>query len=88
VKFFPAEASGGLEYLKAIAAPFAGVEFIPTGGISAGNLGSYLAHQQVVACGGSWLAPQAWIAAGEFDRIRAEVAKAVALAGTGAGKAA
>ena len=87
VKFFPAEPLGGIEYLKAIAAPFTGAQFIPTGGITAANLGSYLALKQVVACGGSWMAPQAMIAAGEFDKIKAEVAKAVALA-SGAGKAA
>lgn len=81
VKFFPAEPLGGIEYLKAIAAPFTSAQFIPTGGITAANLGSYLAMKQVVACGGSWMAPQAMIAAGEFDKITAEVAKAVALAG-------
>jgi 2-dehydro-3-deoxyphosphogluconate aldolase/(4S)-4-hydroxy-2-oxoglutarate aldolase len=80
LKFFPAEQIGGLPYLQAIAAPFPDVEFIPTGGIHAGNLASYLRFRQVVACGGSWMAPQAWIAAGGFDRIRAEVATAVQLA--------
>jgi 2-dehydro-3-deoxyphosphogluconate aldolase / (4S)-4-hydroxy-2-oxoglutarate aldolase len=70
LKFFPAEAIGGLKYLKAIAAPYVGVSFIPTGGITAGNLASYLAFDRVVACGGSWLAPPERIAAGAFDWIR------------------
>lgn len=80
LKFFPAEQIGGLPYLQAIAGPFPDVEFIPTGGINAGNLASYLRFRQVVACGGSWMAPHAWIAAGGFDRIRAEVAMAMQLA--------
>ena len=80
LKFFPAEPLGGLAYLRAIAAPFSGVEFIPTGGISAANLAAYLAGPGVVACGGSWMAPQAWIRDGEFDRIRREVQQAVRVA--------
>ena len=79
LKFFPAEAIGGLPYLQAIAAPFPDVRFIPTGGITAANLPGYLASPRVVACGGSWMAPQAWIAAGEFDRIRRAVEQAVRL---------
>jgi len=77
LKFFPAEPLGGLAYLKAIAAPFTGVEFIPTGGISAANLAAYLAGPGVLACGGSWMAPQAWIQDGEFERVRREVQQAV-----------
>ena len=78
VKFFPAEPLGGLTYLKAISAPYGGVEFMPTGGISLSNIASYLGFSKVVACGGSWMAPSDWIAAGEFDRIADEVRKAVA----------
>ncbi|HEU4628356.1 MAG TPA: bifunctional 4-hydroxy-2-oxoglutarate aldolase/2-dehydro-3-deoxy-phosphogluconate aldolase [Gemmatimonadaceae bacterium] len=70
LKFFPAEPAGGVPFLKAIAAPYGAVQFIPTGGISAANLGAYLALEQVVACGGSWMAPADWIAARQFDRIR------------------
>jgi 2-dehydro-3-deoxyphosphogluconate aldolase/(4S)-4-hydroxy-2-oxoglutarate aldolase len=70
VKVFPAEQIGGLSYLKAIAAPFPGLEFMPTGGINASNLNDYLAYDRVVACGGSWMAPQNWISAGAFDKIR------------------
>ncbi|HEY8484708.1 MAG TPA: bifunctional 4-hydroxy-2-oxoglutarate aldolase/2-dehydro-3-deoxy-phosphogluconate aldolase, partial [Longimicrobiales bacterium] len=77
VKFFPAEPIGGLAYLKAIAAPYRMVEFIPTGGISREVLAGYLGFKQVIACGGSWLAPSEWIKAKQFDRIREETAKAV-----------
>lgn len=70
LKFFPAEAIGGLRYLKAISAPFGDIEFIPAGGINAANLAAYLGFEQVVACGGTWMAPSEWIAHGEFDRIR------------------
>jgi len=80
LKFFPAEPLGGLAYLKAIAAPFTGVEFIPTGGISAANLAAYLGGPGVLACGGSWMAPQAWIRDGEFERVRREVRQAVQVA--------
>lgn len=78
LKFFPAEAAGGLAFLKAVAAPYVGVEFMPTGGINLGNLASYLAFTRVVACGGSWMAPTDWIAAKQFERIRAETERAVA----------
>jgi len=76
LKFFPAEPMGGLGYLKAIAAPFVGVNFMPTGGISAANVGGYLAYDRVVACGGSWMAPAEWIASKQFDRIRDESRRA------------
>lgn len=76
LKFFPAEPIGGLPYLKAISAPYRDVEFIPSGGINAGNLSAYLGFKRVVACGGSWMAPADWIAAGQFDRIRDESRKA------------
>ena len=78
LKFFPAEPMGGLNFLKAIAAPYVGVKFMPTGGINAANVKSYLAFNRVVACGGSWMAPSDWIAAKQFDRVRAEAASAVA----------
>lgn len=78
VKFFPAEPAGGLPYLKAIAAPYGDVEFMPTGGITRANLASYLAFPRIVACGGSWMAPADWIAKGEFDAVRAETARTVA----------
>jgi len=70
LKLFPAEAAGGVAYLKALAAPFGGVRFVPTGGIGPDNLAAYLAVKQVIACGGSWMVKKALIAAGEFDTIR------------------
>lgn len=56
LKFFPAEASGGVKMLKAMAAPYSQVQFMPTGGISLNNVSDYLAIGQVIACGGSWIA--------------------------------
>lgn len=82
LKFFPAEAMGGVAYLKAISAPYPGLEFIPTGGIDVSRLPDYLGFDRVVACGGSWMVPAAWIRAGEFDRIRDETRIAVKVAGT------
>ena len=69
LKFFPAEAAGGIKTLKAIAAPYGGVKFIPTGGISPKNLGDYLSLPAVLACGGSWLVAKTLIATGEFEEI-------------------
>ena len=80
LKFFPAEPMGGLGYLKAIAAPYVDVRFMPTGGISLSNVASYLAFSGVVACGGSWMAPSDWIAAKQFDRIRDESRRAADVA--------
>lgn len=79
LKFFPAEPMGGLKFLQAIAAPYRDVDFIPTGGITAANLPSYLASERVAACGGSWMAPSSWIASGEFDKVSAAAREAVAL---------
>jgi 2-dehydro-3-deoxyphosphogluconate aldolase/(4S)-4-hydroxy-2-oxoglutarate aldolase len=77
VKFFPAEQSGGLDYLKAVAAPYFQMRFVPTGGISAANLGKYLGFGPVLACGGSWMAKEDLIRAGDFDGIAALCAEAV-----------
>jgi 2-dehydro-3-deoxyphosphogluconate aldolase / (4S)-4-hydroxy-2-oxoglutarate aldolase len=79
LKFFPAEPLGGVSYLKAMSAPYGAIEFMPTGGISIQNIGSYLAFSKVVACGGSWMAPAELISAGEFARITDEVKKAVSV---------
>ncbi|MGD0997624.1 MAG: bifunctional 4-hydroxy-2-oxoglutarate aldolase/2-dehydro-3-deoxy-phosphogluconate aldolase [Thermoleophilia bacterium] len=76
VKLFPAEAAGGVGYLRALAAPFGGVRFVPTGGIGPDNLAAYLAVEQVVACGGSWMVKKDLIAAGAFDTIRRLAAEA------------
>ncbi|GAK54533.1 2-dehydro-3-deoxyphosphogluconate aldolase/4-hydroxy-2-oxoglutarate aldolase [Candidatus Moduliflexus flocculans] len=69
LKFFPAEASGGLAMLKAIAAPYGSVSFIPTGGIDQTNINTYLAFNKVVACGGSWMVKSDLISAGNFAEI-------------------
>ena len=69
LKFFPAEAMGGVQTLQALSAPFAGVRFVPTGGITAANLPQYLALPNVAACGGSWMAKEGMISAGEFTEI-------------------
>ena len=78
LKFFPAEASGGLEMLKAMAAPYGGIRFVPTGGISVGNLRSYLDFSRVLACGGSWLSPPDLMARGDFGAVTALAREAVA----------
>jgi 2-dehydro-3-deoxyphosphogluconate aldolase/(4S)-4-hydroxy-2-oxoglutarate aldolase len=79
VKFFPAEANGGLPFLKAIAAPYKKVRFIPTGGIDESNLLAYLKFPQVLACGGSWMVKAELISGGKFDEIRKLTAQAVNL---------
>ncbi len=77
VKFFPAEASGGLAKIKAMSAPYGGIRFMPTGGINANNLNDYLAFPKVIACGGSWMVPTDLINKGEFDKIAALTKEAV-----------
>ena len=79
LKFFPAEALGGLKTLKAIAGPYTQVRFIPTGGINAQNLVEYLNSPAVVACGGSWPVKKTLIANGEFETITRLTAEAVQL---------
>lgn len=69
LKFFPAEAMGGVQTLRALAAPFASVRFIPTGGITVANLPQYLALPNVAACGGSWMVKEDMISAGKFAEI-------------------
>ena len=71
LKFFPAEPSGGARWLRSVAAPLPQLKFCPTGGIDAGNAASYLALPNVIAVGGSWVAPADAIAAGDFGRITA-----------------
>ncbi len=79
VKFFPAEQFGGVATIKALAAPYTGVRFMPTGGISAKNLAAYLGFKKIVACGGSWMVKGDLVAAGEFDKIKEMTAEAVSL---------
>lgn len=69
VKFFPAEQAGGLKMIKAMAAPYVGVKFMPTGGIGPENVREYLAYDRIIACGGSWMVKGDLIKAGNFDKI-------------------
>jgi 2-dehydro-3-deoxyphosphogluconate aldolase/(4S)-4-hydroxy-2-oxoglutarate aldolase len=69
VKFFPAEQAGGLEFIKAVAAPYSSMMFIPTGGINSQNIAKYTAYEKILACGGSWMVNHDLINAGDFDRI-------------------
>ncbi|MFQ9509829.1 MAG: bifunctional 4-hydroxy-2-oxoglutarate aldolase/2-dehydro-3-deoxy-phosphogluconate aldolase [Lachnospiraceae bacterium] len=77
VKFFPAEAAGGLKMIKAMAAPYTSVKFMPTGGINASNINSYLAFDKILACGGSWMVSNDLVKAGEFDKIKELTKEAV-----------
>lgn len=77
VKLFPAEPLGGLRTLRALAGPFPGMRFVPTGGIDASRLPSYLADPAVLAVGGSWLATPAHLERGEYAEIRRLTAEAV-----------
>jgi 2-dehydro-3-deoxyphosphogluconate aldolase/(4S)-4-hydroxy-2-oxoglutarate aldolase len=79
LKFFPAEAMGGIAVLKAISAPYGGVKFIPTGGINQNNLADYLALPSVHCCGGSWLVKASLISAGRFDEITRLTQEAVSI---------
>ena len=79
IKFFPAEQFGGVSTIKALAAPYTGVKFMPTGGVSAKNLESYLSFDKIVACGGSWMVIGDLVKAGKFDEITELVKEAVQL---------
>lgn len=78
VKFFPAENLGGINMIKALAAPYVGVKFMPTGGINAKNINSYLDCDKILACGGSWMVKDTLINEGKFDEIEALTKEAVA----------
>ena len=80
VKFFPAEAAGGVDMIQALSAPFPHTLFVPTGGIRPSNLQEYLACPPVLACGGSWMVKPQLIEAGDFARIRELAAEAAGLA--------
>ncbi len=77
LKFFPAEAYGGVKTLKALSAPYRMVSFIPTGGISQDNINQYLGLDSVIACAGSWMVKPDWIKNGRFDKVLESVKKAV-----------
>ncbi|MGN0328080.1 MAG: bifunctional 4-hydroxy-2-oxoglutarate aldolase/2-dehydro-3-deoxy-phosphogluconate aldolase [Lachnospira sp.] len=77
VKFFPAEAAGGLNMIKSMAAPYTQMKFMPTGGINAANLKSYLDFNKIVCCGGSWMVKKDMVAAGDFAGIEKLTREAV-----------
>lgn len=79
VKFFPAEQFGGVATIKAMAAPYVGLKFMPTGGVNAKNLENYLSCDKIVACGGSWMVKGDLVKAGKFDEIKALTEEAVKL---------
>lgn len=78
-KFFPAESFGGLQTIKALAAPFPDLMFMPTGGINASNINTYLSFEKILACGGSWMVKEPLIREGNFSEIRKLTQEAVNL---------
>jgi 2-dehydro-3-deoxyphosphogluconate aldolase/(4S)-4-hydroxy-2-oxoglutarate aldolase len=79
VKFFPAEAAGGIKMVKALSAPYPDMVFMPTGGIDITNLYSYLSFKKVIACGGSWMITRELINSGDFREITRLTQEAVSL---------
>lgn len=79
VKFFPAEQFGGLATLKALAAPYVGLSFMPTGGIGPQNVKEYLSYDRIIACGGSWMVKGDLIKNGDFERITELTKEAAAI---------
>lgn len=77
VKFFPAEAAGGVAMMKALSGPYTGLKFIPTGGINKDNLCDYLAFKKIIACGGSWMVKGDLVKEGKFDEIERITREAV-----------
>lgn len=79
VKFFPAESTGGITFLKDMAAPYSGIKFFPTGGINADNIRRYLEYDRVHACGGSWMVKSSLISDGRFQEITRLVKEALSI---------
>ncbi len=79
VKFFPAENNGGLSMIKAVAAPYVNLKFMPTGGINANNVRDYLGFSKILCCGGSWMVKNDLIKAGNFARIEELTKEAAAI---------
>ena len=79
VKFFPAQTSGGIKAIKALAAPFGDMKFIPTGGINTENIGAYLENSFIAACGGSWMVKESDINSGNFEEITQMAQEALTL---------
>ena len=69
VKFFPAEANGGLPMIKALAGPYTNVKYMPTGGVNAKNLADYLSYDKIVCCGGTWVVKKDLVSEGKFSEI-------------------
>lgn len=80
VKFFPAQQAGGIAMVKAMAAPYTKIKFMPTGGIHAENLKDYLSFSKILCCGGSWMVKGDLIKKGDFEQIRQLTKEAVTLA--------
>ena len=79
VKFFPSEPAGGLNFIKAVAAPYTGIKFMPTGGINSENVRDYLRYDRIIACGGSWMVKGELIKAGNFKKITELTAEAASI---------
>ncbi len=79
VKFFPAEPAGGLAMIKAVAAPFTTLRFMPTGGINAQNVSKYLEYDRILACGGSWMVSGDLLGSEDFEEILRRTAEAAAI---------
>jgi len=79
VKFFPAEQAGGVAMIKAMAAPYTGIKFMPTGGINPQNITPYLQYDKILACGGSWMVKGSLVKDGAFDKITELTKEAVEL---------
>ncbi|NLJ41268.1 MAG: bifunctional 4-hydroxy-2-oxoglutarate aldolase/2-dehydro-3-deoxy-phosphogluconate aldolase, partial [Clostridiales bacterium] len=79
LKFFPAEASGGLPMIKALSGPYPNIRFMPTGGINEVNLNEYLAFDKIIACGGSWMVKENLIREGNFHQVTKNAKKAINL---------
>ncbi len=77
VKFFPAEAAGGINMVKSMAAPYTNMMFMPTGGINAKNINSYLSFKKIIACGGSWMVSKELVNEGNFEEIKRLTREAV-----------
>lgn len=80
VKFFPASCYGGLKTIEALAAPFSQIRFMPTGGVNAANLQTYLQSEKIIACGGSWMVKEGLLKEKRFDEVERLTREAVALA--------
>lgn len=77
LKFFPAEAAGGVSMIKALSGPYGGVRFMPTGGINAKNIANYLSLKNIIACGGTWMVPADDIKNSNFEHIKELTKEAV-----------